>query len=191
MRRFSHLFTLTLTIFILTCVTSQTLSATAKSEARRVIAPFDFSRINKQMIEEFDEAWRIAKCGTSDYEGVVLLYLLPDGNYKVQALKSTNEYKKFTFTWSNDIVAIFHTHPRSVDPRPSAGDMELADARRVLMFTMTIRGMYVYDPATTKTNLILSGIDWLDESKWTDAVALKMASLSPSFSSQLLAKDSW
>jgi hypothetical protein len=34
------------------------------------------------------------------------------------------------------------------------------------------------------------GLDWLDASKWTDEVAMKMANLSPSFASKLAVNSS-
>ena len=64
--------------------------------------------------------------------------------------------------------------------------MKVADKYNVLMFTLTVRGMYVYDPGTKKTSVVMYGLDWLDASKWTDEVALKMANLSPSFASKLV-----
>lgn len=185
MRRFSYLLSLSLSITIFASTTLQSSLAKPYTDPPRAIVPFDFSKINQEMTGEFAKAWRVAKAGSSEYEGVVLYYLLPDGSYQVKALSSTNEYKKFSFTWDDRIVAIFHTHPKSVDPRPSVDDMKVADKYNVLMFTLTMRGMYVYDPASKKTSAVLYGLDWLNASKWTDEVAMKMANLSPSFASTL------
>jgi hypothetical protein len=190
MRRFPYLLRLTLTVIILASAMGHDLAAKPKTTPTRVVVPFDFSRINKEMTEEFRKAWRIAKVGTSDYEGVVLLYLLPDGSYKVTALNPSNEFKKFTFPWDDRIVAIFHTHPQDVDPKPAPEDIRIADKYQVLMFTLTLRGMYVYDPVTRKISNVMIGLDWLDESKWTDKVALRMANLSPSFASKLVVNGS-
>jgi hypothetical protein len=190
MRRFSYLLSLSLTITFFASTTMQSSLAKPYIDPPRTVVPFDFSIINQEMTEEFSKAWRVAKAGTSEYEGVVLYYLLPDGSYQVKALKSTNEYKKFSFTWDNRIAAIFHTHPKSVDPRPSVDDMKVADKYNVLMFTLTVRGMYVYDPGTKKTSVVMYGLDWLNASKWTDEVALKMANLSPSFASKLAVNGS-
>ena len=190
MRRFSYLLSLTLAAIIFASATMQDSLAKPKAEPVRAVIPFDLARINKEMAVEFEKAWHIAKCGTSDYEGVVLFYLMPDGSYKVKALNQSNEFKKFTFAWDDQIIAIFHTHPQNVDPRPSSEDMKVADKYKVLMFTLTIRGMYTYDPGTKKTSTVLYGLDWLNESKWTDEAALRMASLSPSFSSRLAVNGS-
>jgi hypothetical protein len=190
MRRLPYLLSLTLTVTILACSSGHDLLAKPTSRPTRAVVPFDFSKINKEMTEEFRKAWRIAKVGTSDYEGVVLFYLLPDGGYKVKALNPSNEFKKFTFPWDDQIVAIFHTHPQDVDPRPALEDTRIADKYQVLMFTLTLRGMYVYDPVTRKTSTVMVGLDWLDESKWTDELALRMAGLSPSFASKLAVNGS-
>jgi hypothetical protein len=185
MRRFSSLLCLLLTIIMLAPLSPRNSLAGPRTEPVRPLVPFDFSKIDGEMTKEFEKAWRIAKAGTSEYEGVVLFYLLPDGSYRVEALKSTNEFKKFTFIWDDRIVAIFHTHPKSVDPRPSNEDTRVADKYKVLMFTLTTRGMYVYDPGSKKTAVVVYGLDWLKASNWTDELALRMANLSPSFASRL------
>ena len=190
MRRFSYLLSLSLTVTFFASTTIQSSLAKAYTDPPRTLVPFDFSQINQQMTEEFAKAWRIAKSGSCEYEGVVLSYLMPDGSYQVKALNSTNEYKKFSFTWDDRIAAIFHTHPRSGDPRPSVDDMKIADSHKVLMFTLTLQGMYVYDPGTKKTSAVMYGLDWLDASKWTDEVAMKMANRSPSFASKLVVNSS-
>jgi proteasome lid subunit RPN8/RPN11 len=190
MRRFSSFLCLIFTLVMVAPPSLRSSLAKPRTEPVRTMVPFDFAKINPEMTKEFEKAWRIAKAGTSEYEGVVLFYLLPDGSYRVEALKSTNEFKKFTFTWDDRIVAIFHTHPKSVDPRPSTEDTKVADKYNVLMFTLTTRGMYVYDPGSKKTAVVVYGLDWLKASNWTDELALRMANLSPSFASRLVVTGS-
>lgn len=185
MRRFSSLLSLTLTVIIFGSATMQHSLARPNNLPARAVVPFELSRINQEMTKAFERAWRISKGGTSEYEGVVLFYLMPDGSYQVKALNPSNEFKKFTFAWDDRIIAIFHTHPNGVDPQPSWDDIKVADKYKVLIFTLTRRGMYVYDPGTRKTTPVIYGLDWLDASKWTDEVALRMANLSPSFSAKL------
>ena len=38
----------------------------------------------------------------------------------------------------------------------------------MLVFTITRYGMYVYDPVTRKTNIVLDNLDWLKPSKFTE-----------------------
>jgi hypothetical protein len=190
MRPISRLFVFAFTMLFLHTTAIQGLPVKANTKAARTLTPFDFSRVDKEMLLEFEKAWRISKNGTDDAEGVVLFYAMPDGSYKAKSLNSSNEFKRFTFTWEDGITAIFHTHPRSVDPRPSENDMQIADKYQVLMFTLSLRGLYVYDPQTKKTSAVLYGVDWLDAAKWTDELAVKMAGLSPSFASRLVATSS-
>ncbi|MBI3653922.1 MAG: hypothetical protein HY231_23065 [Acidobacteria bacterium] len=136
------------------------------------------------------KAWRISKCGLSDNEGVVLVYATPTGRYQIKTPNSSNQFRSFTFPWQDDIIAIFHTHPRSVDPRPSLYDMQVADKYQVLVFTLTLQGMYVYDPQLKRTHLVIAGLDWLEAAKWTDELATKMAAVSSSFSSRLITNGS-
>ena len=123
---------------------------------------FDPSRVNTNVIEAFQKAWRISKAGTSAVEGVVLVFQNADGSYTGKSQGHTNQYKAFTFTWDPQAIAIVHTHPNTTDPRPQPEDMKIADRFRVPMLTITSRGMYMYDPATKKTTKLLDGLDWLD-----------------------------
>jgi hypothetical protein len=44
--------------------------------------------------------------------------------------------------------------------------MELADRFNVPMITITLHGMFVYDPATKRTTRVLDGLDWIESGKW-------------------------
>jgi len=86
---------------------------------------------------------------------------------------STNEYKRFTFAWHPAAVAIVHTHPNSADPKPCSEDLAVADKHGVPVFTITSRGMYVYDPGTRKISKVMQGLDWLDQSSWSKGLFAK------------------
>ena len=64
------------------------------------------------------------------------------------------------------MIAVVHTHPNGVDPKPAGHDLRLADRFGVPVFTITQRGMYVYDPELKKTSMVQDGLDWLDSSRW-------------------------
>ncbi|SRR6266404_4635531 len=124
------------------------------------------ANIDRRVIKEFDKAWRASGDGTNDREGVVLIFRMEDGSYTGRPQGFTNEYKKFTFKWNSAVLAIVHTHPNSCDPRPSPQDERVAEKYDVPIFTITISGMYVYDPATKKTSKVLNGLDWLNLSTY-------------------------
>jgi len=117
------------------------------------------------LIKEFEKAWRISQDGTSGREGVVLIFRMGDGSYTARSLGFTNQYQRFTFKWNPAALAIVHTHPESCDPKPSEQDRRIADQLGVPNFTISIYGMYVYDPATRKTNKVMNRLDWLEPSK--------------------------
>ncbi|HJQ70362.1 MAG TPA: hypothetical protein VKA70_15400 [Blastocatellia bacterium] len=123
-------------------------------------------RIDRQVIREFEKAWTVASAGTSKHEGVVLIFRMFDGSYRAQSQGSTNQYKKFTFKFVPNAVAIVHTHPTGIDPRPSPEDAELSDKLGVPIYTITTRGMFMYNPKTKKITRIMDGMDWLDHAKW-------------------------
>jgi len=95
---------------------------------------------------------------------------MKDGSYVGKTLGYTNEIRKFTFKWNPAAMAIVHTHPNGSDPKPADQDKRIANKYGVLNFTISIRGMYVYDPVTKKTSKVLNGLDWLDQSTLPDGL---------------------
>jgi hypothetical protein len=57
---------------------------------------------------------------------------------------------------------VVHTHPNGFSSEPSGIDLDIADKHRVPVFTITSRGMFVYDPANKKTWKVLDGLAWLE-----------------------------
>ena len=142
-------------------VTAQTNGLTNKS-----VTSFDLSRINEEVIREFEKAWLRSGSGTRDIEGAVLIMLNSDDTYKCVEVGKTNEYNKVTYQWHPGAIAMGHTHPSRRDPKPSQTDRQIADKVGVPIFTLTRYGMYIYDPTTKKTSKVMDGLDWLDLSKW-------------------------
>jgi hypothetical protein len=134
---------------------------------------FVISRFDRKMIEEFSRAWIRAADGTAANESVVLILRMVGGGYSARSLGTTNQNRAFTFGWHPATVAIVHTHPNGSDPRPQGEDINVADKYRVPVFTITSRGMFVYDPSTKTTSLVKRNLDWLDPSKWTSELAQK------------------
>ena len=123
-------------------------------------------RIDERIVEEMEHAWRTVGGGIDNKEAVLLLFRMDDGSIQARAGGLTNEQKSFTFKWSPSAIAILHTHPNSVDPQPSRPDRQLANKLGVPIFTLTVRGMYLYDPHMRKVTQIKRGLDWLELSKW-------------------------
>jgi len=133
---------------------------------RPITRDFVLSKFDDRVVDKFREAWRSSGNGTTTQERVLLILRMVDGSYSARSMGSTNEYKSFTFPWHPGAVAIVHTHPNSSSPKPQPADMQVADKLHVLMFTITSRGMYLYDPSTKMITKIQEGLDWLDASSW-------------------------
>lgn len=146
-----------------------------RTESFKSIVAELISKIDAEMVEEFRKAWVNAHAGASAIEGLVLIFRLEDGSYQARLQHKTNQYKKVTFSWTSDVAAIVHTHPKSSDPRPSSADREIADRCGVPIFTITLHGMYVYDPVTKKISRVMKRLDWLDPSNWGPEVYAKLA----------------
>jgi len=127
---------------------------------------FVMSRFDTDAIGKFGEAWRSTGNGTTSKERVILILQMADGSYRAKLQALTNEYKSCAFKWHPATVAVVHTHPNSSNPKPQEADMKIADRFNALMFTITARGMYLYDPSTRETTKIQDGLDWLSPASW-------------------------
>jgi hypothetical protein len=136
-------------------------------------AHFVISTFDRGMIDAFGLAWSVAGGGTGSAEGVVLILRMAGGGYSARSMGFSNEYKAFTFSWHPATIAIIHTHPNKSSAWPEGEDLNVADRYGVPVFTITNRGMYVYDPVTRRTSKVKDGLDWLDASKWPVRIAQK------------------
>ena len=127
---------------------------------------FVISKIDAAAAKEFQDAWHASGYGFARIEALVLLYKADDGSISARSQRKTNEPDCFTFVFTPDIIAVVHTHSNGADPKPAVADMKVADTFLVPMFTLTRRGMYVYDPEIRKISIVRNGLDWLKSSKW-------------------------
>jgi hypothetical protein len=171
-----------LPLFLMVSIHSESAIANLEKPTVRSGPTFNLSKIDTSVVKEFKKIWRIAKSGVGNSEGALLIFKMVGGRYQAKTLAATNEYQRISFTWHPAAIAIVHTHPNHREARPSWRDRELADHYGVFMFTVSNRGMYVYDPHTKKLSRVMEGLDWLDPSKWGEEFAAKMASNSSPFS---------
>lgn len=137
-------------------------------------ADYMLSKMNKEVIRQFEIAWRRSGSGALAREGLVLIFRNPDGSYRAEEKGLTNQYRQFTFKWDPDAIAIVHTHPTDRSPEPHEMDIRIADRRGVLMFTITRSGMFMYDPATKRITKVKDGLDWLEPSRWMQDTRLAL-----------------
>jgi hypothetical protein len=127
---------------------------------------FIISKIDAAAAIVFQQAWHVSRNGSDGFEGLVLVYPTLDGSILAKSQGKSAEQKHFTFGWTANIIAVVHTHPNGVDPKPAGEDLRLADRFGVPVFTITQRGMYVYDPESRKISMVQAGLDWLESPKW-------------------------
>ena len=129
---------------------------------------FELSKINSEIIDQFRRAWKASSNGIRGVEVVVLILRNTSRSCIAIRQRPTNQHKKLTFAWNPNTVAVVHTHPNSCPPEPQDADIQIAERFGVPMFTLTIHGMYMYDPRTKKTTRIHDRLDWMELSKWVD-----------------------
>src|SRR5881396_963387 len=95
---------------------------------------FIISKIDAAVTTEFQEAWHVSRNGSDGFEGLVLVYPTRDGSILARSQGKSGEQKQFTFAWTANIIAVVHTHPNDVDPRPVGADLRLADRLGVPVF---------------------------------------------------------
>ena len=127
---------------------------------------FILSSIDAAAAEEFKKAWHATRNGSDGFEGLVLVYKGKRGSISARSQGKSEEQHRFTFGWTADIIAVVHTHANAVNPTPAEADLKVADRFLVPVFTLTRRGMYVYEPETRKISIVQNGLDWLRSSKW-------------------------
>ena len=129
-------------------------------------ADFVISKFDRDIIKEFGKAWQHCGNGMTDSESVILIFRTDGGGYTARSMGTTNEHRSFTFRWHSGAVAIVHTHPNDSNPMPQEADRQVADRFGVPIFTLTLSGMFAYDPYTKKVTRVHNGLDWLESSRW-------------------------
>jgi len=156
-----------------------TVGASAKASARIRRGPLEtrvenglgfIGGMNAGLLKTFSAAWQSAGDGTLDEERAVLIFRMGDGIYTGRLTPPCRGFRQTSFPWDTRALAIVHTHPNRVDPMPSEHDGMVARKYAVPIFTITSRGMFVYNPLTLKTTKVLDGIEWLYLSKWTPQI---------------------
>ena len=117
-------------------------------------------------MNEFQKASLLSGNGCDKTEALVLLYQMRDGSISARSLARSGLSRQFSFAWAANILAVVHTHPNHDDPQPIGQDLRLADRFGIPVFTITQRGMYVYDPASKKISRVQDGLNWLELSRW-------------------------
>jgi hypothetical protein len=127
---------------------------------------------NDEVVSEFRKAWESVHNGNMPYECVILILRTATG-FQVRRLRLTYEHKKSTFAWHPGIVAVIHTHPNDCPSAPQPDDIKIAEERGVPMFTLSNRGMFVYDPKTKRTSKVMDGVLWLDIANWEKRLSVR------------------
>jgi hypothetical protein len=160
--------------FLMLAFSCNSISSLAQTISERTAVTI--SKMDGAVVDEFQKAWLLSGNGFEQTEALILLYQMRDGSISARSCGRSGLPQQFSFAWTAAISAVVHTHPNRTDPKPSGQDLRLADRFAIPVFTITLRGMYVYDPGTRKISIVLDGLDWLDPSKWNiqrQGVAMK------------------
>ncbi|HWN98318.1 MAG TPA: hypothetical protein VNS63_03505 [Blastocatellia bacterium] len=167
-RRRSAVFTLLSAVFFVTFICPPVASlAQTKSEPYGERTAYIISRIDDAVTKELQKAWQLSGNGYERTEVLILLCRMQNGSISARLQGRSGQYRRFDFRWSPATIALLHTHPNGDEPRPLGEDLKSADRLGIPVFTITLRGMYVYDPATKKISMVQEGLDWLESTKWT------------------------
>ncbi len=99
-------------------------------------------------------AWKSCSNGKIQIEAGFRLDGTPS-KYRIVAFRGTNEVKRKTIPIvPGDTFVVFHVHPTTEAPVPSAADKNVAAQYHFRIITLHLRGVYEYDPSTGKTMLI-------------------------------------
>ena len=132
---------------------------------------FQMGRVNKEIVSTLKEAWRLAGSGRSSREAGVLLLQNDDGSYNAKLVFDPDAYRQVRFEVTEDVVAMLHTHPNDGNSEPSPQDKRNADFLQIPTFTISATGLWVYNPRTRQTRIVMLDETWMDPANWTEKVA--------------------
>ncbi|PYQ60055.1 MAG: hypothetical protein DMF58_09455 [Acidobacteria bacterium] len=86
----------------------------------------------------------------------------PDGNLQCVLWPTSGQYEAQAFRGvvPDNVVAIVHTHPPRMDPRPSPGDIKAAQRLGLAIYVLTRHGIYAADPSGAVVPVI-ERPDWI------------------------------
>jgi hypothetical protein len=128
---------------------------------------FALNRINAGMVARMREAWELAGRGSSNREAAVLIVDRGEGTYDAVLAQDPEGYRSMRMMVPAGSVAIFHTHPNFTGSEPSPQDRLNSDLLGIPNFTLTDRGVWIYDPHTQRTSRVMYRLSWLDPKNWS------------------------
>jgi hypothetical protein len=122
-------------------------SGGGKGEKKIVKGKRSGRNCNASVIAAMNSAWMGAGDGLSNTERA---FVLTSGNGSgcstIVPIGNTNEQSSINFKLPANTCAIYHTHPNSKSPVPSAGDQAVANKYNIPVYTITSSGLYEYQP---------------------------------------------
>ena len=139
---------------------------------------FDIRRIDAEVVATLQQAWKLADEGRSAREAGVMVLRDADGSYTAKLVFDPASFHSVRFEITADVVAILHTHPNQSGREPSPADRANADLLQIPTFTLTDRGLWVYNPKTRDVRQVMIRLTWLNPKNWSSEKLLEQAGLS-------------
>ena len=106
----------------------------------------------------------LGKCYALEFgrRGARVVVREPDGNLQCVLWPTSGQYEAQAFRGvvPDNVVAIVHTHPPRMDPRPSPGDIKAAQRLGLAIYVLTRHGIYAADPSGAVVPVI-ERPDWI------------------------------
>jgi len=129
---------------------------------------FQLKNMNSTLVAQLKQAWQAAGKGSSNHEAAVIIVQQPDSSYQAILVFDQEGFQTIRLEVPPHAVAIFHTHPNHAGGEPSLADRRNSDLLSIPNFTLTDRGVWVYDPHTRRTSRIHYKLAWLDAKNWQE-----------------------
>jgi uncharacterized protein DUF4329 len=101
--------------------------------------------LSKAVVESARRAYSLSGNGTLNREFGFALVQNDDGTYSTTAIAGF-EAGRVKIPVTSRTVAFFHTHRNATSARPSDQDMKEADDKRLAVFVISSRGLWIYEP---------------------------------------------
>jgi hypothetical protein len=117
---------------------------------------------NCQIMTQFYEIWNESNFGREPNREERAVWIKQNDDGKYEFVKWGMAIERQEITWHGvipeKIVAIAHTHPQKVDPRPSKEDGLVAERLKVPVYTISRKG--IWKVTTQKTIVQEAGLKW-------------------------------
>jgi hypothetical protein len=129
--------------------------------------PKELAYENPEFQKTSQEIWKLQGYGQRETESAFIVHgVRPDKSLIVRRVEDSMQRHHDSFPVMIGDTAVVHTHPNSVDWKPSDDDKRVANEKGIDMYVLSQKGLTLYKPHT-KEPVLIAGPEYLTPAKIT------------------------